>query len=56
MGSKKATVMVAGVIVAMAARLGLDLDPAAVAAVVSPVLVYIAGQAFVDAASKLSGD
>ena len=38
----------AGVIVAVAAKRGLDLDTEAVAAIISPILAYILGQGFAD--------
>jgi len=47
-GSKKAIAMVAGVVVAIAAKRGLELDTEAVAAVVSPILAYILGQGAAD--------
>ena len=48
--SKKAVSMIAGVIVAIAARYGFDLDAASLAAVVSPFVMYIYAQGRVDEA------
>lgn len=48
LGSKKALAALAGVIVALAAKIGLDMDTEAVLAVVSPVVAYILGQGAAD--------
>ena len=48
--SKKAVSMIAGVIVAIAARYGFELDAASLAAVVSPFVMYIYAQGRVDEA------
>ncbi len=54
LNSKKANVMVAGIIVSLAGQVGLNLDPAQTAALIAPAIVYIIGQAIVDAFSKLT--
>lgn len=48
--SKKAVSMIAGVIVAIAARYGFELDAGSLAAVVSPFVIYIYSQGRVDEA------
>lgn len=47
-GSKKALAAITGVIVALAARYGLELETEAVAAIVSPIVAYILSQGYVD--------
>ena len=46
--SKKAIAMIAGVIVALAARYGLELDPVSVGTILSPIVAYIIGQGMAD--------
>lgn len=46
--SKKFQAAVVGLIVAVAAKVGLDLDTEALLTVLSPILTYIAGQAMAD--------
>lgn len=48
LGSKKALAALAGVVVALAAKAGFDLDTEAVLAIVSPVIAYILGQGAAD--------
>ena len=44
LSSKKAVATLAGVLVAIAAKVGIGLEPDAVAALVSPILAYLLGQ------------
>lgn len=46
--SKKAIAAIVGVIVAFAARYGLELPADAVTQVISPIVAYIIGQGFAD--------
>jgi hypothetical protein len=46
--SKKVLASIAGVIVAGAARIGLELDTEAVLAVISPIMLYILAQGMAD--------
>lgn len=46
--SKKFQAALAGLIVAIAGKFGLELDETALLAILSPILVYIAGQAVAD--------
>ena len=46
--SKKAIAMIAGLLVALGAKIGLDLPVGDVTAILSPILVYIAGQGIAD--------
>jgi len=48
LGSKKAIAGIAGVVVAAALRVGLELETDAVAAVLAPILAYILGQGAAD--------
>ena len=48
LGSKKALAAIAGVLVGLAAKKGLNLDTESVLAILSPVVAYILGQAHVD--------
>lgn len=52
LGSKKAVAMIVGLIVSLVGRLGLELDPEALTAVLSPVLAYILGQGLADAGKE----
>lgn len=49
LSSKKALAAIAGVLVGLAAKKGLDLDTESVLAVLSPIVAYILGQSHVDA-------
>jgi hypothetical protein len=46
--SKKFQASLIGLIVALASKVGFDLDEQAVLTIVSPILTYIAGQAVAD--------
>ncbi len=46
--SKKFQMAIAGVIVAVAAEYGLELDTATILVILSPILTYIAGQGLAD--------
>ena len=48
LSSKKAVATLAGVLVAIAAKVGIGLEPDAVAAIVSPILAYILGLGIAD--------
>lgn len=48
LSSKKVAVMLAGVIVAAAGKIGLELPTETVALILSPILMYIAGQGWAD--------
>ena len=48
LGSKKFIASTVGVIVALVAKLGIELDTEAVALVISPILAYILGQGVAD--------
>jgi hypothetical protein len=50
--SKKFLAAVAGVLVAAAARIGLDLPVEDVAAVLAPIIAYIVGQGWADAGKE----
>ena len=55
--SKKFIVAIAGVIVAAAAKIGLDLDTESVALILSPIIAFILGQGVADsgkAAAKVT--
>ena len=52
--SKKFIASVAGVIVAATAKIGLDLDTEAVAAIVAPFVAYILGQGWADAGKEVA--
>lgn len=46
--SKKFQAAIVGLIVALTGKIGLDLDPVALLAILSPILAYIAGQSAAD--------
>lgn len=46
--SKKFRAAIAGVVVALIAKLGIELDTDAVAIIISPILAYIIGQGVAD--------
>lgn len=46
--SKKFIAAIAGVIVALVARVGIDLDTEATATILSPIVAYIVGQGIAD--------
>lgn len=48
LGSKKFIAAVIGLIVALAAEFGLELDTEAIMAIVSPIIAYILGQGVAD--------
>lgn len=46
--SKKFKAAIVGLVVALAGKVGLDLDEAALLTILSPILAYIAGQGLAD--------
>ena len=48
LASKKALAAIAGVIVALAARVGLDLPADEVALVLAPIIAFVVGQSIAD--------
>ena len=46
--SKKAIAMMVGTVVALTGHIGLNLEPDAVAAILTPVMAYIVGQGVAD--------
>jgi len=51
--SKKAIAMIAGMIVTLVAKVGLDLDVDAIAVIISPVIAYIIGQGWADTGKEV---
>jgi len=52
LGSKKFVAGIAGVVVGLAAKLGLDLQTDEIIAILSPLMVAITGQAVADAGKE----
>jgi uncharacterized membrane protein (DUF441 family) len=50
--SKKAIAAIAGVLVALASKVGLHLDDQAVALIVAPIVSYILGQGWADSGKE----
>ena len=48
LASKKALAAIAGVLVALAARVGLDLPESEVALVLAPIIAFVVGQSIAD--------
>jgi len=48
LGSKKALAAIAGVVVSLVAKLGVDLPTDALVAILAPIMAYIVGQGVAD--------
>ena len=48
LGSKKAIAAIAGVVVSLVAKVGIDLETDAIVAILAPIMAYIVGQGVAD--------